>query len=100
MAGLVDYWREPDTELWIPTYTIITTTATDDAGMVHDRMPMVITPDRWDDWLDPALTSPADARALMAPPQPGSLDICPVSTAVNTVRNNGPSLVEPIELAA
>lgn len=44
MAGVVDYWRDPDTEVWIPTYTIITTTATDDAGLVHDRMPMVVTP--------------------------------------------------------
>jgi putative SOS response-associated peptidase YedK len=36
----------------------------------------------------------------MAPPQKGSLDIYPVSTAVNTVKNNGPGLLEPIDLAA
>jgi putative SOS response-associated peptidase YedK len=100
MAGLADYWRDPDTETWIPTYTIITTTATNDAGLVHDRMPMIVTADRWDDWLDPTLTSPADARALMAPPRKGSLDIYPVSTAVNTVKNNGPGLLERIDLAA
>ena len=32
----------------------------------------------------------------MAPPPPGSLDIYPVSTAVNNVRNNGPELIEPV----
>jgi putative SOS response-associated peptidase YedK len=102
MAGIVEWWHDPDADekLWTPTYSIITTQATDDAGMVHDRMPMIVTADRWDAWLDPQLTQPEGIRQLMGPPAPGSLQIYPVSTAVNLSRNNGPQLIEPITLAA
>lgn len=105
VAGLYEFWRDPDLadddpELWRPRFTIITTQATDDVGHIHDRMPMVITPDHWEAWLDPRLSEVDEVRALMAPPAPGSLDIYPVSTAVNVVRNNGPQLIERVEIAA
>ena len=102
MAGIVEWWHEPDTDekLWIPTFSIITTAATDDAGKVHDRMPMTVLADRWDAWLDPDLTDAATVRHLMAAPAKGSLDIFPVSRAVSTSKNNGPALIEPIELPA
>jgi putative SOS response-associated peptidase YedK len=102
MAGIYEYWRSPDLpdddpHPWIPTFTIITTTATDDVGHLHERMPMAVTPEHWDAWLDPALSAVDDVRALMAPPARGSLEIFPVSTAVNNVRNNGPHLLDPAE---
>ncbi len=78
---------------------IITTSAPDDLGQIHDRMPMVIEPDRWADWLDPAASDPADLQALLAPAASGGLVSYPVSTAVNSVRNNGPELTKRIELA-
>jgi len=96
MAGLLDWWHDPESDLWTPTYSIITTSATDDAGMVHDRMPMIVTADRWEAWLDPAVTDPIEARSLMTAPLNGVLDIYPVSKAVGSVRNNGPQLVESI----
>ena len=39
---------------WLWTAAIITTEATDEIGRIHDRMPMVIAPEHWADWLDPA----------------------------------------------
>jgi putative SOS response-associated peptidase YedK len=97
MAGIVEWWHEPDDKtLWIPTFSIITTTATDDAGKVHDRMPMTIPADRWDGWLDPDLTDTATALKLMTPPAKGSLDIYPVDRAVGNVRNNSAALTQPI----
>lgn len=99
LAGLYEVWRDknaPDDSaelLW--TYTIITTTATDDVGRVHDRMPMAITPDKWDQWLDPELREADEIKSLMAPPT--GLDIYAVSTAVNSVKgNNGPHLLDPL----
>jgi putative SOS response-associated peptidase YedK len=65
-------------------YTIIATTATDSVGRIHDRMPMAITPDHWDEWLDPRNVD--RLRSLMAPPADGSLDMYAVSKAVNSVR--------------
>jgi len=60
---------------------------------------MVIEPDRWADWLDPAASDPADLQALLAPAAASGLVSYPVSTAVNSVRNNGPELIKRVELA-
>jgi putative SOS response-associated peptidase YedK len=102
-AGLYELWRDPsvpdeDPYAWLWSATIITTTAPDELGEIHDRMPMVIPPDSWADWLDPANTDVADLRALLAPAMASGLATYPVSTEVNAVRNNGPQLIEQIEV--
>ena len=55
---------------------------------------MVIEPDSWADWLDPANNDAADLSALLAPAMASGLATYPVSTEVNSVRNNGPQLIE------
>lgn len=52
--------------------------------------------DRWDAWLDPATTDPDALDELLAPPPPGLLRAFPVGTAVSSVRNNGPELVDAL----
>jgi putative SOS response-associated peptidase YedK len=98
-AGLYELWRDPsvgrdDEDAWLWTATIITTSAPDELGMIHDRMPMIIDPAGWADWLDPANSDVADVRALLSPAAVGGLITYPVGTEVNSVRNNGPQLVE------
>jgi putative SOS response-associated peptidase YedK len=100
-AGLYELWRDPavgrdDEDAWLWTTTVITTSAPDELGMIHDRMPMIIDPASWADWLDPANGDVADLRALLAPAAVSGLSTYPVSTEVNSVRNNGPQLIEPI----
>jgi putative SOS response-associated peptidase YedK len=100
-AGLYELWRDPavareDPDAWLWTATIITTSAPDELGMIHDRMPMIIDPGSWADWLDPASNDAADLRALLVPAAASGLVTYPVSTAVNSVRNNGPQLIEPV----
>ncbi|WP_026413806.1 SOS response-associated peptidase [Actinomadura oligospora] len=94
MAGLYELWKSPEGE-WVWTCTLITTDAPDDLGRIHDRMPMVVTPDRWDAWLDPALTTPDEVRSLLVPAMAGTMDAYPVAPLVGNVRNNGPQLIEP-----
>src|ERR1700735_730736 len=58
-AGIYELWRNssvPDDheDAWYTSASIITTQATDEIGRIHDRTPMVIAPDDWADWLDPA----------------------------------------------
>jgi putative SOS response-associated peptidase YedK len=99
MAGLYEIWRpDPDApaEEWLLTCTVITTEATDDVGHIHERMPMLVERERFDAWLDPALTDARDVRSLLVPAAAGSLEAYPVSPAVNKVRNNGPELVKPL----
>ncbi len=84
-----------DPDAWLWTSTVITTSAPDELGHIHDRMPMVIDPASWADWLDPANHDVSDLRSLLIPAAVSGLQTYPVSTAVNSVRNNGPSLIEP-----
>jgi len=101
LAGIYELWRDravPDDDpaAWLWTAAIITTSAPDELGEIHDRMPMVIDRAGWADWLDPANTDAGDVRALLAPAAAAAhgLTSYPVSLAVNSVRHNGPELIE------
>ena len=101
-AGLYELWRDksqPDDHprAWLWTTVIITTTAPDEAGRIHDRMPMVIDPAQWGDWLDPANNDPSRVHPLLVPAAASGLVSYPVGIDVNYVRNNGPGLIKPLD---
>lgn len=101
MAAIYETWRDPsksedDPTSLVVTASVITTSATDDVGRIHDRMPQIITKENWEQWLDPEMKDPQTALGLLAPATLGGLEAYPVSTDVNVVRNNGPHLIEPI----
>ncbi|MDO5736749.1 MAG: SOS response-associated peptidase [Propionibacteriaceae bacterium] len=90
MAGLYEFWKGPHG--WLATASIITTSASDELGWVHDRMPM--TPADRDTWLDPSMTDAEAARALLHPLQ--HLSPRKVSRAVNSVANDGAALLDTV----
>lgn len=99
-AGVYEFWRDPDLHAddpraWLVTFAIITTAAEPGLDRIHDRMPLVLPPERWADWLDPRVREQDDVRALVVPPDPGRFAAVPVTTRVNSVRNDGPELLEP-----
>jgi putative SOS response-associated peptidase YedK len=101
MAGLYEIWKDPtrdedDPQRFAWTCTVITTSAEDSVGHIHDRMPLMVPRERWSAWLDPTSSSVDDLVRLLVPAAPGRLEAFPVSTQVNSVRNNGPELVEPL----
>jgi putative SOS response-associated peptidase YedK len=101
MAGLYEIWRDPsrdddDPERFRWTCTVLTTRAEDEVGQIHDRMPLLVEPDRWAAWLDPTLSDVSELRKLLVPAAPGRLEAYPVSTQVNNVKNNGAELLEPL----
>jgi putative SOS response-associated peptidase YedK len=101
-AGLYEFWHPKDDEGsdvegadLVVSCTILTTSANKAMEPVHDRMPVMLAPGIWDDWLDPA--SDLDfVSSLMVPAPETLLTMYPVSTAVNSVRNRGAELVEPV----
>lgn len=95
MAGLWSVWRDPATGVWIRSCAVITTQASAQMAPLHDRMPVILAPEAWRTWLDPDETDPDVLRGLLVPAPLGTLDITPVSSRVNSVRNDGPDLVEP-----
>ncbi len=100
-AGLYEIWRDPaadddDPAAWLWTATIITGPASDTLGEIHDRTPVVVPADRWGEWLDCSADNPAVAAVLLAGMPEPHLQPRAVSTAVNSVRNDGPELIEPV----
>jgi putative SOS response-associated peptidase YedK len=105
MAGLYEIWRDPtrdedDPQRFRWSCTVLTTSAEDAVGHIHDRMPLLVEPERYAAWLDPTQDDPELLRSLLVPAAPGRLEAYPVSTAVNNVRNNGPELLEPLPVEA
>lgn len=101
MAGIFEFWRDParaddDPARWVSSCSIITTTATDAVGHIHDRMPMVVPREAWAAWLDPEVTDPAVALGLLGVTEASLLEAYAVSPRVGSVRNNDPTLVEPL----
>ena len=59
MAGLYELWKDPtreedDPQRFLWSCTVITTSAEDSVGHIHDRMPLMVEPERYGAWLDPA----------------------------------------------
>ena len=105
MAGLYEIWRdpgvadgEPDAFRW--TCTVLTTRAEDSLGHIHDRMPLLVEPDRYATWLDPMESDRSKLVDLLVPAAPGRLEAYPVSTMVNNVNNTGPELAQPLAVEA
>lgn len=103
MAGLYEIWRDksvpedqPGAFVW--SATVITTTAEDSLGHIHDRMPMLVEPSAYDRWLDASVTAIDEVADVLIPASPGRLTAYPVSKAVNNHRNNGRELVEAVAL--
>lgn len=99
-AGLFEMWRDPtkaddDPTRWVWTVAVVTTTASDVLGEIHDRTPLLVPRELRDAWLDPQLTDPEAVRGLVASIPEPHLQPDVVGRAVNDVRNDGPELVEP-----
>lgn len=100
-AGIWETWRDPEAEPDAPklvTCSVITVDAVGQLAEIHDRMPLVLPRDSWQRWLDPDLE---DVSEMLAPPPLEYLDtleLRPISDKVNNVRNNGPELLERVEL--
>ena len=97
-AGIFDHWISPEGEIR-DSVAIITRDAVGDLAKVHNRMPLFLPRERWGAWMDSNVTDVEEIRTLMQVPDPDAhLRYWPVSTLVNSIRNNGAELIAPIEL--
>ena len=77
---------------------IITGPANEKVADVHDRMPVMLPPDAWDQWLDPEVQDLARVTKLLVPAPASIIAMHPVSTDVNRVANKGASLIDPVPI--
>ncbi|MBI3918310.1 MAG: SOS response-associated peptidase [Betaproteobacteria bacterium] len=89
-AGLWEHWKPVEGDP-IESYTMLTTEPNTFARAIHNRMPVIVEPEDYDEWL----TSKDPAR-LLVPCSPDRLRAWPVSTRVNSQRNNDAELVLPL----
>lgn len=95
LAGLWETWKDAEGELW-RTATIVTTEASADLAAIHDRMPLVLEPQDWEEWLAPEEKDPDDLAHLLAPAPAGTLVRHRVPDLVNRPTEDGPELIEPV----
>jgi putative SOS response-associated peptidase YedK len=98
-AGLHESWRDPaggDDAPVIQSATVITTAAGPDMDEIHDRMPVILEQATFDLWLSDDEEELDAVGALLQAAPPGTISHVPVDRAVGNVRNDGPSLIEPV----
>ncbi|KPK55447.1 MAG: hypothetical protein AMS22_04200 [Thiotrichales bacterium SG8_50] len=96
-AGLWERWQPSHGGDALESCTIITTAANEVVAPIHERMPVVLRPSDYARWLNPATADVAELTGLLMPYPDAGMIAYPVSTAVNSPRNDDPSLREPLD---
>jgi putative SOS response-associated peptidase YedK len=92
-AGLWDRWQDGDKR--IESCTILTTDANDLLRPVHNRMPVILEPEAYERWLDPAVQKVDEVKPFLQPYRAGDMQSYAVSLVVNNPRNDVPKCIEP-----
>jgi putative SOS response-associated peptidase YedK len=93
-AGLWDQWKSPDGQI-IESCTILTTTPNSLVADLHDRMPVIVAPDKYDVWLDPDVTDFDAIRDILKPYDATLMRRYPVSRKLNNSRIDDAEAASP-----
>ena len=99
-AGLWEVWQDKDQPSEESPYkccTIITMDASESVKDIHNRMPLILQPEAYDEWLDPEKQDPARIEELLKTSYVKELTHYPVSRKVNRVENDSKDCVEPLK---
>src|SRR5512145_2239013 len=88
-------WRDPASGERLEWCTIVTTQPAASIAHLHDRMPVIVPPETYTEWLDPANEAVERLDRLLVPYDSAALRADAVSRRVNNARNEGPDLIEP-----
>jgi putative SOS response-associated peptidase YedK len=97
-AGLWSRWHNPADPASPPldTFTILTTDANQRIRSLHDRMPVILSPENFGQWLDPELQDVDRLRELLVPAPEDFLQPVPVSRTVNSPANDTADCIAPL----
>ena len=96
-AGLFEAWQSQPGE-WQTTFTIITTAANRTLEQIHNRMPVILDEAGAADWMNLRESDPLSLKRLLVPAPDDLLLVRPASPLVNSVKNEGPGLLEDLSL--
>ena len=97
LAGLWDQWKSPEGQI-IESCTILTTTPNSLIADMHDRMPVIVAPDKYDVWLDPDVTDFDAIRDILKPYDVALMRRYPVSRKLNNSRIDDAESASPVIL--
>ena len=95
-AGLWEIWSSSDGSE-ICSCTIITTQPNDLIQSIHNRMPVILPPTAYKDWLDTAERTPDSLAKWLSPFPSEEMEAYPVSRLVNSPQNDVPECIQPAE---
>lgn len=95
-AGLWDRWRDEEGEI-IESCTILTTEANEVFRTVHDRMPVILHPDAYDEWLGDDVRGVEALKELLHPYPSSEMVAYPVSTRVNSPQTQGEDFIRQLK---
>jgi putative SOS response-associated peptidase YedK len=95
-AGLWEHWQRDDRQ--VDSCTVLTTEANSLGEWIHDRMPLILEPERFDLWLDEG-ADPKRLQALLTPLPGERMAMREVGPRVNNARNEGPGCLAPADAA-
>jgi putative SOS response-associated peptidase YedK len=81
----------------VETSSIITTDANEAMALVHNRMPVILNPSDYDEWLDRDQQAAEKLQCLLRPFPADRMQLTTVSTLVNSPRNEKPECVVPLK---
>jgi putative SOS response-associated peptidase YedK len=94
-AGLWEHWQSTDGSE-VRSATIITTEPNELMASLHNRMPVILQPDAYTQWIDSAPQSPNRLQNLLVPFPTGEMEAFPVSTMVNSPVNDRVECILPV----
>jgi putative SOS response-associated peptidase YedK len=94
LAGLWDCWRSPAGED-VKSFAIVTTKANDMLAPLHERMPVLVPPNRWVEWLGERPVPQSELNVLLEPYSDSAMAFWPVDRRVGNIRNDDPDLFAP-----
>lgn len=92
LAAIWENWQHPDSGEWVRTFCILTCPANEMIAAIHDRMPVILAPESYERWLSPIEPELSD---LLVPYPSELMKMWPISTRVNSPRNNTPDILNP-----
>jgi putative SOS response-associated peptidase YedK len=94
-AGLWERWEKGGTDV-LESCALMTTAPNSVVAPIHTRMPVIVAPRDYDDWLDPGLHTVDRLNAVLRPFPPDEMTAYPVSPIVNNPRHDHPECVKPL----
>lgn len=95
-AGLWETWQ-PETGEAILSCTLITTVANELMQPIHQRMPVILSSQDYDNWLNPAITEAQSLQSCLKPYPSSAMTAYRVSSLVNSPTHEQPECIEPYQ---